>query len=147
MDRDLRTARLHPVVHRCRDCHGGPQRSPTSPRPASHPPIFECGYCHPQVVADFADRSHKQVRCSTCHLFFRQTEYAGRIIRDADPRFCLLCHREASFRSDDAPPGITWPEHREEMGDGPEDAHKRCIDCHQENLHGPRQAAGASGGI
>jgi predicted CXXCH cytochrome family protein len=135
MDRDLRTARLHPVVHRCRDCHAGPERDPATPRPASHPPIFECSYCHPRVVADFSGRTHKKVRCTTCHLFFKEAEYAGRIIRDADPRFCLLCHRDADFRADDAPPGIEWPDHREDMSEGPQDANKRCIDCHRDKIH------------
>jgi hypothetical protein len=86
-------------------------------------------------VADFADRSHSDVRCTTCHLFFRESPFAGRIIRDADPRFCLLCHRNADFRSDDAPPGIDWPEHRQEMAERPEDANKRCIDCHRDAIH------------
>lgn len=135
MDRDLRTARLHPVVHRCRDCHQGPTRDASAARPEGHPPIFDCSYCHQRVVGDFAKRPHSEVRCTTCHLFFRQSESAGRIIRDADPRFCLLCHREGEFRSEGAPPSVAWPQHLEEVREGPADALKRCVDCHQDQIH------------
>ena len=132
MDRDLKTARLHPLIHRCRDCHTGTKRDPATPRPKSHPAIFQCKDCHKAVVVDHARRSHKKVRCTTCHLFFKESDYAGRIVRDADPRFCLLCHRKAKFRKD-SPPGIQWPSHREDMG-GTKTA--RCIDCHQhDNIH------------
>jgi hypothetical protein len=136
MDRDLRTARLHPLIHRCRDCHTEATRRDTStPRPPGHPPIFECRTCHGGIVADFSKRAHRTVECTTCHLFFKQSEFAGRIIRDADPRFCLLCHGKGDYRSASGPPSIEWPQHREDMGQGPADATKRCIDCHREKIH------------
>lgn len=134
MDRDLRTARLHPLIHRCRDCHSG-RTDDTMPRPDDHPAIFECDYCHEDVSAAFAERPHGELRCTTCHIFFRESEFAGRILRDTDPRFCLLCHREAAFRSDDAAPSIIWPDHREDMAESPDDLGKRCTDCHQERIH------------
>ena len=49
MDRDLRTARLHPMIHRCRDCHQG-REDESLERPENHPPIFECSYCHGPIV-------------------------------------------------------------------------------------------------
>ncbi len=134
MDRDLREARLHPTIHRCRDCHKGAMRD-EAPLPKQHPSIFECRYCHTEIADDFSKRSHAKLQCNSCHKFFKETEYAGRIIRDADPRFCLLCHKAAEFRSDDAPPGIEWPSHREDMSSGPEDDSKICINCHQEYIH------------
>jgi hypothetical protein len=135
MDRDLRTARLHPLIHRCRDCHAG-RADESLPRPADHPAIFECDYCHEEIVADFAARSHSTIRCTACHIFFRESEFAGRILRDADPRFCMLCHGEADFRSANAAPSIVWPEHREDMAEHDADSTKRCVDCHRENIHG-----------
>jgi hypothetical protein len=144
MDRDLRTARLHPLIHRCRDCHAG-RTDEALARPADHPAIFQCDYCHAEVAADFSTRPHKDVQCTTCHLFFRESDFAGRIIRDADPRFCLLCHRAADFRSDDSPPGISWPEHREDMAEDASDRRQRCIDCHQDRIHTIRTAHAGSG--
>lgn len=143
MDRDLRTARLHPLIHRCRDCHAG-RTDETMPRPPDHPPIFQCDYCHAEIVGDFATRSHHAIRCTACHIFFRETESAGRILRDADPRFCLLCHGEADFRSADAAPSIDWPDHRADMAEQEADLTKRCVDCHRENIHGlpPQSPAG-----
>lgn len=138
MDHDLRKARLHPVVHRCRDCHAtGPERDPATKKPKDHPAIFDCSYCHKAVAKDFAKRSHKQIRCTTCHIFFRESAFAGRIMRDTDPRFCLLCHQDAKFRSNKkgGPPHIKWPSHRAEMGSGAEDAKKVCVDCHRDNIH------------
>lgn len=143
MDRDLRTARLHPLIHRCRDCHAG-RTDETLVRPPGHPEIFECDYCHADIVDGFAERPHSEVRCTTCHLFFRESDFAGRMLRDSDPRFCLLCHREAEFRSDDAPPGIDWPAHREDMADDTIDLDKRCVDCHQDRIH-PLQTRTAVG--
>ena len=137
MDRDLRQARLHPLIHRCRDCHIG-RIDEAKPRPAKHPAIFECSYCHPRVVSDFAGRTHHLVRCTSCHLFIKESEFAGRIIRDSDPRFCLLCHRKADFRSDSAAPGIAWPDHLKEVGSGPADEGKRCVDCHRDRIHEPQ---------
>ncbi|MBU0742583.1 cytochrome c3 family protein [bacterium] len=145
MDRDLRTARLHPLIHRCRDCHAG-RTDETLSRPPGHPAIFECGYCHAEVVSGFAERPHSGVRCTICHLFFRESDFAGRILRDSDPRFCLLCHREADFRSDDAPPGIAWPDHGEDMAEDAGDLDKRCIDCHQDRIH-PLQTRTAAGDV
>jgi hypothetical protein len=138
MERNLRSARLHPLVHRCRDCHVGRVDEKLT-RPAKHPAIFECNYCHSAAAEDFEDRAHSKVRCTTCHLFLKETAYAGRIIRDADPRFCLLCHRQAEFRSDSAPPGIDWPGHRDDMSSGPADDTKRCIDCHRDAIHAPSE--------
>jgi hypothetical protein len=133
MDRDVQTARLHPLVHRCRDCHAG-RTDESLARPDNHPPIFQCEYCHPQIAAGFAERPHHAVRCTACHIFFRESESAGRMVRDADPRFCLLCHRDADFRSDDAPPSVQWPEHRRDMAASEADLGKRCSDCHQDRI-------------
>lgn len=142
LDRDVHAARLHPLVHRCEDCHRGGQDAKAQ-RPEGHPAIFECSYCHGDVVKDFATRTHAQVRCTTCHLFVRESDFAGRIIRDADPRFCLLCHRDAPFRSDDAPPGIEWPAHLEDVGEEEIDPKARCVDCHRDRIHAPRAKAAA----
>jgi hypothetical protein len=137
MDRDLRTARLHPVVHRCRDCHAG-RANENLERPKDHPKIFECRYCHKELVADLVKRPHKKMRCTTCHVFFKETAFAGRIIRDTDPRFCLLCHRRTKFRSKDAPPSIEWPKHVD-------DPKMRCTECHQEKIHDPNLLRGRKG--
>ncbi len=134
MDRDLRTARLHPLIQRCRDCHIGRLDSNLQ-KPKDHPAIFECSYCHKQIVDDFADREHAEIQCTTCHIFIKESDFAGRIVRDSDPRFCLLCHRKADFRSSDAPPGIEWPGHLDDVSMGPEDRKKRCIDCHRDRIH------------
>ena len=144
MDRDLRSARLHPVVHRCRDCHSGAERDAKAVKPAGHPAIFECSYCHKQTAEDFAKRTHRKVRCTTCHIFFRESAFAGRIIRDADPRFCLLCHGAGAFRSKTAPPSIRWPTHRDDMASDDADKKKVCIDCHRQNIHQPKGSAHAA---
>ncbi len=128
MDRDLRKARLHPLVHRCRDCHAG-RTNDRLPRPKNHPAIFDCAYCHKKRVADFAKRKHHKLRCSTCHVFFKETQFAGRIVRDSDPRFSLLCHRKAKFRSANAAPGIDPKKHLE-------DPKTACIECHSDAIHG-----------
>lgn len=131
VDRDLRKARLHPLVHRCRDCHAG-RSDDNIPKPAAHPPIFDCQYCHQERVADFATRKHKSLRCSTCHIFRKETAFAGRIVRDSDPRFCLLCHRKTPFRDAKAAPGIEPEKHLKDMGAAPKAS---CLECHRDAIH------------
>jgi hypothetical protein len=141
MDRDLHGARLHPLIHRCRDCHIG-RTDQGQARPAGHPAIFACDYCHAGIAADFAKRPHRAVGCTTCHIFFVESESAGRILRDADPRFCLLCHREADFRAEGGPPTIRWPDHLDDVAQDEADRQKRCIDCHQDRIHlGPARGS------
>jgi len=129
MDRDLRKARLHPLIQRCRDCHVG-RTEENLPKPPNHPAIFECSYCHESLVKDFATRKHKKQRCTTCHIFRQETAFAGRIVKDTDPRFCLLCHRKEPFRSDQAAPQIVPEKHVE---DNPK---PNCLDCHKDAIHG-----------
>ncbi len=136
LDRDVRKARLHPMINRCRDCHVG-RTDATLKQPDDHPPLFQCNYCHKEIAAKFAQLPHAKIDCTTCHIFQQVSDTAGRIVRDADPRFCLLCHGAADFRSKNGPPTIEWPAHRDEMGSGEEDATKRCVDCHQENYIHP----------
>jgi hypothetical protein len=134
MDRDLRTARLHPLIQRCRDCHQGGMDEKT-PRPEGHPAIFECSYCHGSIVKDAATRKHAKIQCTTCHIFTKVSDFAGRIIRDADPRFCLLCHRRTPFRDPNVRPLVDWPDHLTQVHATGKDAEKRCIDCHRDRIH------------
>jgi hypothetical protein len=133
VDRDLRKARLHPLVQRCRDCHAG-RNDENLPKPASHPAIFECSYCHEARVKDFATRKHRKQRCTTCHIFRQESAFAGRIVKDSDPRFCLLCHQKQPFRSEKAAPQIDPTKHVE---GNPKPA---CLECHQDAIHGERPA-------
>ncbi len=137
MDRDLRTARLHPLVHACGDCHTG-RTDEAMKQPPTHPQIFSCAYCHPAVAKSFAAASHNSIRCTTCHVFIKENAFSGRIVRDADPRFCLLCHRKTDFRSASGPPSIEWPAHiRDAAGEAP-DPKRSCVSCHQDQIHAAR---------
>ncbi len=134
MDRDLHEARLHPLVHDCGECHIG--RTDTSlKQPAGHPMIFQCAYCHKDLAASFAKGAHAKVGCKTCHLFIRDTSFSGRIVRNTDPRFCLLCHRKTDFRSASGTPTIDWPSHIRDVSDDPADPKRPCVNCHQEQIH------------
>jgi hypothetical protein len=134
MDRDLRQARLHPLVHDCGDCHIG-RTDETLKRPPTHPQIFQCDYCHPSIASSFAKAKHQKIRCTTCHLFIKENAFSGRIVRDADPRFCLLCHRKADFKSASGPPTIDWPAHIEDVSSDPPDPKRSCVECHQDAIH------------
>lgn len=135
LEEPLSESRLHPLVHRCRDCHVG-RTDEDMERPEKHPTVFSCDYCHKELVKDFKDRTHADVSCTTCHLYVRENDFSGRIIKNAAPDFCLLCHRNQEFRPEYPAPGIDWPEHREEMGDEDE-SDLQCIDCHDSDIHGP----------
>jgi len=91
------------------------------------------------LVKRVAWTPHRDLKCTTCHPFFKETVSAGRIIKDTDPRFCLLCHRRAKFRADDGPPQIRWPQHIKTMRDGPSDTRTLCVQCHRVALHWPTE--------
>ena len=134
MDHDLRTARLHPLVHDCGECHTG--RMDTSlKKPAAHPMIFQCDYCHASLAQSFKKAAHAKLGCKTCHLFIRENSFSGRIIKDTDPRFCLLCHRKTDFRPASGTPSIDWPSHLKDVSDDPPDPKRKCVSCHQEQIH------------
>ncbi|MGM0578624.1 MAG: hypothetical protein ACQEXJ_23065 [Myxococcota bacterium] len=139
MGRDLREARLHPLVHRCEDCHGAGMDE-DRPLPDRHVATFECSYCHEEISRKTLETPHADLDCTTCHVFFKESAFAGRIVRDTDPQFCLLCHAKADFRSEDAPPGISWPSHRDVMARSDEDDRQHCVECHRPVLHWPEEA-------
>jgi transcription elongation factor Elf1 len=142
MDKDLRTARLHPLIHSCSDCHLG-RTDQNQKKPEDHPQIFTCNYCHPAVAASAAKAEHHSISCRTCHFFIKQNAFSGRIVRDADPRFCLLCHRKTEFRTTNGPPLIDWPGHLAGVSDGPPDPKRTCVECHQDQIHAlfPREVS------
>lgn len=134
LSKPLADARLHPLVHRCRDCHVN-RTDETLKRPAAHPAIFECATCHASVAADAAGRKHAAVACTACHLFIRESEFAGRIVRNDSPRFCLLCHGAGDHRRSESAPTIDWAEHRKTYDDTLPDT-APCAPCHTDVLHG-----------
>jgi hypothetical protein len=143
LQKPVAEARLHPLVHRCRDCHLN-RTDETLPRPAEHPAIFQCSYCHKDLAKDFATRTHQKVSCTTCHLFLKESDFAGRIVRNTDPRFCLLCHRAAAFRSSDAPATIEWPAHAQQWDADITDPATPCTNCHADAIHGDNVKARSS---
>ncbi len=146
LKKPLAEARLHPLIHRCRDCHTGTLAENTE-RPATHPAIFECAYCHAAKAADFQKRPHADVKCTTCHLFIKESDFSGRIVMNDDPRFCLLCHGKAAFRSDTAAaPTIAWPKHLADEQAGTDDETTPCVGCHRAVLHGEPGATPRVGG-
>jgi hypothetical protein len=134
MDRDFREARLHPLIQECADCHIG-RTDELLEQPADHPRIFHCADCHPAITASFNKNEHRDIRCTTCHLFIKENNFSGRIVRNADPRFCLLCHRKTGFKIDSGSPMIDWPAHLKDVSDDPVDPKRSCVDCHQINIH------------
>lgn len=128
LEKPIAEAKLHPLVQRCRDCHAG-RPNDRQERPASHPPTFECSSCHEKVTRHGGQSAHRGVQCTTCHLFIKESEAAGRIVRNTDPRFCLLCHAKADFRTSEAKT-IEWPGHLEAVEADSKDEETPCTRCH-----------------
>jgi hypothetical protein len=135
-------ARLHPIIHECSDCHD--KQPEVSHRDVeAHPAIFVCADCHRKVVEDFSEREHGFLRCTACHLFHKENDTAGRIYKNGNQRFCLLCHEEKPFKAEDEVPMIVSADHLRDMaklkGVDPavlqKDA-RACLSCHFEYIHG-----------
>ncbi|MBU0753552.1 MAG: cytochrome c3 family protein [Planctomycetes bacterium] len=137
---DVSSARIHPIIFECRDCHEGVMEKDHREVP-DHPVIFVCGDCHPAVVDAFKKKAHARIRCTACHLFHRENETAGRIFKNGNRRFCLLCHERKPFRDEGGPPLIDAWAHLEEEADiarSDEQAQDPliCIECHLQDIHG-----------
>jgi hypothetical protein len=128
----VQQARLHPGIQLCGDCHDE-QPATDALLPAEHPPVFECTYCHEEIAQDVAGRAHGALGCRRCHVYFPESENAGRIIKNADPRFCLLCHRATPFRKGAGIPLVEWPAHA--LAQKPPGTAAQCVECHANAVH------------
>jgi hypothetical protein len=132
---DSRQSRLHPMVYKCTDCHS------TKPTKnyydvADHPKIFECKDCHSEIVNDFNTKPHHSyVECRTCHLFHKEDETVGRMYKNGNVKFCLLCHESKPFKDAKFPPKITWPSHIANIKHIENKDTKICLDCHAKQIH------------
>jgi hypothetical protein len=134
-------ARVHPVIFECDHCHPRPMDKSHKDVP-DHPVIFVCEDCHAPVVADFESRTHHFMRCTACHLFHQENEVAGRIFKNGNRRFCLLCHEEKPFRDPQAVPQIVSAEHIVDMADMMDEDGaslardpRACLNCHFDMIH------------
>ena len=134
-------ARIHPVIYECSDCHETEPQKDHRQVP-DHPVIFVCKDCHPAVVKDFKTHEHAFLRCTACHLFHQETESAGRIFKNGNRRFCLLCHEKKPFKSQEELPQIVSSEHlAEQAADFELDLAtiqqdpRACLGCHFDFIH------------
>ena len=132
---DSRQSRLHPIVYKCTDCH---DKKPVKNYydVADHPKIFECKDCHADVVKDFNSKPHHNyVECRTCHLFHKEDETMGRMYKNGNVKFCLLCHENKPFKDAKFPPKIDWPLHIGSLQHIEKTDTKFCLDCHAKQIH------------
>jgi hypothetical protein len=134
-------ARIHPTIYECEDCHK--KRPEKSMKDAEkHPVIFECADCHTAIVQDFKKREHASMRCTGCHLYHPENETSGRIYKNGNKQFCLLCHEKKPFKDPKGVPQIDVSKHLEKMpGIMGKDANSimssktACLECHFNFIH------------
>jgi len=135
--KEVSDARVHPVIFECEDCHDTPPEKGHEDIP-DHPAIFVCRDCHPAIVKDFMKQKHSFLRCTACHLFYRESETSGRIFRNGNWRFCLLCHADKPFKDKNKIPQIVYSDHleivakhmRRDLVQGDQPA--VCLNCHKD---------------
>jgi hypothetical protein len=138
-------ARIHPTIFECDRCHKKrPEKSHKEVK--NHPVIFECEDCHTAIVRDFKKREHASMRCTACHLYHPENEMSGRIYKNANKQFCLLCHEKKPFKDQvkgpHGLPQIESSKHLEKMpGIMRKDAQiiqnskTACLECHYNFIH------------
>lgn len=141
LERRVSEARLHPLIHPCSDCHADPVEGRALPD--GHVATFQCGDCHAALQADFESKAHKDLDCRTCHPFRRDSDFSGRIFKNGNPRFCLMCHQDKPFKDAGRIPLLaSAAAHIDEMASSDEERARRCADCHrQDHIHGLQQRA------
>ncbi len=131
---DTSSARIHPVISECFHCHDPVPEQPLE-EVDDHPPVFLCNHCHEDLSTDFEQRSHSALACGICHQFTKVTDTAGRIFKNGNDRFCLLCHEEKPFKGAGTVPLVAWPAHLDEEDVAEADRDKTCVECHWEMIH------------
>ena len=132
---EVNHSRLHPIISQCGDCHTEKVDNDYSKVP-NHPKIFECQDCHNEIYADFESKPHhNHIECTSCHLFHKQNETSGRMYKNGNAKFCLLCHETKSFKNPDYPPKIFWPEHIGNLKYLANINQKICLNCHVDKIH------------
>ena len=134
-------ARIHPAIYECDDCHDEPPEKDYK-EVEDHPIIFACQDCHQAIANDFKKRAHAFLRCTGCHLYHRENDASGRIYKNGNKRFCLLCHEKKPFKDLDKLPQIELSEHLEKMPDimrvevgEIRDKDTACLTCHFNFIH------------
>jgi len=134
-------ARIHPIIYECSQCHDKTPKGDFRKTPG-HPVIFVCQDCHPKVVEDFKTHPHSFLRCTACHIFHKENDTAGRIFKNGNRRFCLLCHEKKDFKIEGGIPYIASAEHLKEMAEDQDfDLDKlnknprACLICHFDDIH------------
>ena len=138
-------ARIHPTIYECDRCHKKPPEK-SHKEVKNHPVIFECEDCHTAIVQDFKKREHASMRCTQCHLFHPENDTSGRIYKNGNKQFCLLCHEKKPFKDQrkgpHSLPQIDSAKHLEKMpGIMRKDAHfiqnskTACLECHYNFIH------------
>lgn len=132
---EVKQSRMHPIINRCTECHNHkPDKSPKEV--PDHPAIFECKDCHAETVKDFSTRPHNNyVDCRTCHLYHKENETTGRIYKNGNAKFCLLCHEKKPFKDEKYPPKIEWPAHVGNSQIIAKKDEKICLNCHSDQIH------------
>ena len=137
----VKKARIHPAIFECENCHYSRPEKAIKDVP-DHPVFFTCQDCHPAIVKDFPNHKHSFMRCTDCHLFYRENETSGRIFKNSNQRFCLLCHEQKSFRDPNKVPQIEFPKHVEDMASATDvnvgdlkDNNMVCLKCHTDFVH------------
>jgi len=145
LERKVTDARMHPLIHPCADCHLD-RETLKKPLPAGHVVTFQCQDCHKEIAKDAATKKHTGVDCSTCHIFRKDSDFSGRIFKNGNPRFCLMCHEKKPFKTQGKIPLIEgFKQHVEEMAADESEKTKRCADCHlEEKIHGHQDALRAA---
>jgi hypothetical protein len=132
---EVNQSKLHPIVNKCTDCHNTKPTKSFSDV-ANHPKIFDCKDCHSKIVNSFEARPHsKYIECRTCHLFHKENESVGRMYKNGNARFCLLCHENKAFKDDKYPPKIDWPSHLGDLKFLVNINQKICLSCHSDKIH------------
>ena len=136
-------ARIHPAIYECEYCHKDPLEK-SYKDVENHPVIFECEDCHSAIVQDFKKREHAFMRCTGCHLYHRENETSGRIYKNGNKQFCLLCHEKKPFKDPVKLPQIDVAKHLEDMPEAMRKDAKSimnsktaCLECHYNFIHDP----------
>jgi hypothetical protein len=133
LERRVSESRIHPLIHPCSDCHAG-EAVEERPLPEGHVVTFQCKDCHSDVVADARQKAHGALDCRTCHLFRKDSEFSGRIFKNGNPRFCLMCHGKQPFKDGKRIPLLaSFEAHLADVATDEADRAKRCADCHVED--------------
>ena len=110
--------------------HRGDSDAEQADLPVSYRGTARCATCHEAQATTVAAAAHRSLSCESCHGPMRgHNGNMPRMLKDASPEACLVCHATLQARPASFPQIASFAAHMQQQGQ-PLEPGMTCLDCH-----------------